>query len=559
MGIGSSFAAVYNARTQRMQMEEERNRKAQEKQQRLHNRIKEWGTTLYEAMLIDDDATKNMTIDAISAEYKQMTGKDMSKPFVNWLRKNPEDAMTVLENVSKGGMSPAVFFDLADNPLMLSQGMIAMNKAKREREARTQRGTGGDAATAPSAPLTSSSSEASEPQQLSGPGFEESQPQPASGGMPTGGAAPARQTVRGSILSEAIGEIRQKITQRKAQIDKLASLGRPEAEIKPMRDALTTLEERLHQIEVGPALKGAETAATEAEKPISHEEYQRGVDQLASQGRRDLANRLRVGMNRRSFNSVMGMAGGGAEEPTEPTEAAPQPAQAPQPSAALAPAPKAPTGVMTSTERKEVETRTKEQIEGTERVASKQYEEYSKAGEEARKKDNAYLTLSNALKQAGPTGQFVGPTRQLFFNVAQMFGVQADALKHIQTAEQATLWLATQVLRDFSGPDSDKDFLRALEQNPGLRKVQGANQLLIALAMQENHRTKERAANANKWVGQYHSLAAKDERGRNFNQFWEEHTRTAHPYLTTQMLERVGINPRNVWKPSRNDAGSAGP
>lgn len=523
---------------------EKRRERDARRQERLHNRVKEWGETLYNAMMIDDEAVKNTTIDAINAEYEQLAGKPMGKPFVNWLKKSPEDAMSVLENAARSGVSPMAFFELADNPLMLSQGLIAMNKAKMARGARPLRGSG--------EPTSATPSLVEGPEQLGGPGMGEEGAKPASAAMPSIGETPGTATA--GVLANKQVEIRQNIARLRTQINGLARLDRPEPEIKPLRDQLTELTKQLTELETGPAMAGEKKSAELAVSPISKEEYDSAVQTLADRGRRDLANRLRVGMNRQSFDAVMSQAGGGQAAAPQRSGEGFAPAQVEQPGAA----PK--TGdVMTPAEQKARDIRTKEQIEGAERVASKQYEEYVKAGEFARQKDNAYMTLRDSLRRAGPTGAFVGPLRQIFFNVAQALGANPAALDHIQTAEAASLWLATQILRDFSGPDSDNDFLRAYAQNPSIRKTPAANDLLIALAMQENYRQRLRAAGANKWVGLYQSLLGKDETGRTFNEAWDAHAEKNAPYLTIGMLQKAGINPNKVWKAKRNAPGSEGP
>lgn len=539
-----------------------RDERTEQNRQRIAARLEKFGQQMTEAFLENNETARNTIIDSFAQDFQQTYGRKANANFISFLKKNPDDAGAMLQEIGKSGVSPSVFFELEKDPLLLGQAVLAMGKAKREREARTERGSGGEAPQSTSAPfvsapaavarpapavsttpVTATGTAGKRPAQAPAPtdtespsGFDEeaaaSAPTVAPAPTPVQAAAP---TVTSDSISRNVVEIRQRIARNTAKINNLASMGRPEAEIKPFRDEMMADRKSLLDLETSSSMKQRDEQAVLEVRPITGDEYTKAKDQLIAQGRRDLANRLRVGMNRRSFESVMKEGGVSG--------------------AAAGPA----TGVQSTEEEEEKKKRMVEQIEGTERVASKNYEKFIQEGEDARKRDNAYLAIRTMLNTAGPTGKFQGPIRDFFLNVASMFGAKPEALPAIQTIEAHVSWLASQVLRDFSGPDSDKDVLRAIAMQPSITKTRGANELLIDLAMQENHRMKVRAANANKWVGQYRSLAGKDELGQNFNQWWGDYASRSLPTITYDMLQRAGIDSRKVWKQKPNDVGKEGP
>lgn len=570
---------------QGQQLAQQRALKDQAARDKMQARYKDIGNTLYEAFLSPDEATRNTVVDAVIAEVEQLRGKPLSKPFVSWLRKNPQDAAAVLENTAQQGVSPAVLFNLADDPLLLSTGLLAFGKAKAEREARIARSGGGDLPGAAPAPTA------------------------LGGGVRLGGVSIPRGMEDDGDKTHATGgtptipaleaDLRRRILGLTVQINTLAGQGRSEQkEVKPLRDERIALEKQLFDLTAGRAMKVEEERrgeqrkiAEEGRQPISPAEAQSLRDELNDAGRRDLARRVVTNMPRSAAMELRKALEGTVREfaPTEPQALARVRELAERGVASTVTVDREPaiTTPEKEAEREEMQRRAKpltpeflrdnpdiakrgiltqgqledartdgrlpirsledletirNRIRETEQLATKTMDGIRKAGQLSAEALESLKLIATVAGRLGPTGQWVTPVRQMAFNAAQLLGVQNPGrLGELQLVDSLNMRLALRNLERIGGNDSDKEMLKQVLSNPSALQSPHGRMLMIVAGVHFEKMAVERMVQAERWRSQHGSIEARDSDGETFTEVFQRDIANKNSALTRAALE-VGVD-----------------
>lgn len=540
-------------------------------QKLLDDQYKNLGDRLTEAMGEPDETMRSVAVDSLLRGAEQLTGRPMSKEFRTFLKQSPEDAATVFKNIQDRGISPEVVFRVQDNPLLFGHAMLALGKAKRERMARLQRG--GEAGETPAA--SGSSVPSDQPEQLSGPGVDE-----AAAATPQAAPASAVASPQASSPIDAeTAKVQNRVAVLGKRIDALASMGRPEVEISPLRTERSTLEKELRDINIGPAMTKRNETAKLSAQPVGREDVALGVEAATRAQRPDLAIRFKPGMPRDAFDALtaeMGTPQTQAVQAPAPTTSSASPIAAPVPAVdAGAAAPVSPvipgakpaatlvqTPAESLTERQDIERRARaldkdvlrdpavikagvrtqgeledaiakgtvklqdlSQIaragalaEGQAKGTVKDFDTLKDEGMHARKVGRYYDILAAAGEKAGPRGPWLTPLRESANNFANLLGIK-DPWKqsNMQLMESVSNKLIPELTMQFKGSQSDREFLAGLASAPSVKNTEKGFAMLLYTAREVNNITLEQDLQARKWVGKYGSLDATDAKGNDFS------------------------------------------
>lgn len=570
MGFWNSYTAVKDARTRRMEAEARMDTLKREKQAKLHDRYSKVGERLTEAFLEPDEGIRNTVVDALIAEVEQLRGKPVSKSFTNWMRKNPDDAGAVLESASQRGMSPAQLFEIGDDPLLLSQGLLALGRAKREREARKLRSDGGGAAVTPPGPSS---------------------------------AAPAGPTPAGDEpLSTELSTIETRMSALNKRISGLASMGRNEAEIKPLRDEYNSLDEARRKMRTAGPIAAVEESSRLSVRPVDRADLQHGVQAAQRAGRPDIAMRFVPGMRREAYDALLNKLGVNTTQPQD-TTAAPVGSVAATP-LPTQPAATTPQGSLTPVqtqsdellERENIQRRTKplsdeilrdpqvsrlglktvgefedaaaagkvrlEDVGAlarrrtlgseTAKAAVEHLEGIKKDGDSARAQSRFLDVLAGAAEKAGPRGPWLTPLRQSANSLAQLVGIKnPTGMSNLQLMEAITPKLAVLLSQQMKGSQSDREFLAALATAPSTLNSEQGFAMLIYTARQINDITKEYDIQARKWAAENGALDAKNVNGRTFQEVWDDSLATfekTNGTLQERVSRAFGKSPKELLR-----------
>lgn len=496
--------------------------------------LKDFRGLLEEAAQIEDSKRRGTALTDLFAGYQQKFGQEVGPETMKWITQNPEQFKQVLDLTAGEGMRLDQIFPLLGDPMLRGTVTLALDKAERGRKGAAAL-AGGDGS----------------------PKGENTQPtvgnsaDSQTGGSPLTGPTPALEA-QAQALEQQIAGLGQRISvvARAGNTQGVAIL---EQQRKALQDRLAAIREK-------PALD----AAGEDRKPVPVEELRAAIE--ANPG---IRTQLRPGITRGEFSRLTQPAApalpsnpqtggsGGLRSPAEvdaekqtterrsrrldPNEMTAQmraagiTTQGQLEDAVAAGKVRMPTNVDLAEERAVA-------AEGA-RAAFKRLEEITKKGDEARGKRPQLEIIGALYDRVGPTGALVGPLRQSIGNALQLFGVQKDELAGIQTMDAATLRLASAMLKDYSGNDSDRDVLNAIESNPNIRKTKEANRALLAIATSEAERAERKAVDARRWTAQFGAISRKDpETGLAFEEAWDKHNKSLAPIIDEAMRKRMGLN-----------------
>lgn len=562
MATGFKSGSEIAQRNEEIQIQRGMKQHAQRKAQ-LEYQLK-LGEMIGEALQEPDQTLRGATLDSIFKSVETETGRKVNPVVQRLLKSNPEQAQEILGAARESGMTIGDIFTMSGDPLSTAGGLIAFGKAARERRSR---------APIPGVPGS--------PQGREAPAPAEGEPAPATG---TGDQTLDRQATA----------LRQRITALENHRNSIIENGQTNPQvIKGVDDELNRLRGTLDRITIDPRLE----AQKEGRQPITKDE----LDEARTSARRAGVNPAAVlrmftpGMTRQQLNDRLDMLGRGNDQPAAaplpgPGTSAPAPAPAavpaPQPAAPATRAPAAPAPIPITpeeklTEKERIERRAKPLPEALARDSGmKTWGEWEDSGrrvpstaeagriaEENRQRaaQSAKLhegirgeadaaraqleqlhKLSVLVEKAGPTGRFVAPIREALANVAQVFGVKIDPrMDDLQSLKSTNLELATASLRNFSGPDSDKDVMRAMETNPGQLRTREANRFMIAMNAAEAASKVEKAAEAARWISQFGDLSRKDPAGNTFEEGWKKYVNGKEPtYVRAAKL--LGFDPEQA-------------
>lgn len=554
--FSSAFKIGADLGTQRLQ-----------RQKLLDDQYGKIGEQLYQALLEPDEKTRSLAVDSILQGAEQLSGRPVSKNFRAFLRQDPESAAQVLQNIQSQGVDPKVLWQVQDNPLLFGHAMIALGRAKRERQARTLRGNETGEAPAPGSNPASSP----QPEQLSGPGTDE---QPAITPPVAPAAASAPATV--DNVDTELSSIDKRIAALTKRIEGLAGIGSDERNITPLRTELASLQKERRDIVIGPELAARTTSATEGVKPVSYPDVQIGVEAAQRAGQPDIAARFKPGMPRKAYDELMNRLGTtqnaptSASEPTSPnsspytisgnlnTVAAPQSANGPKPlvqtqaealtekqnierrsqplkpEIARDPAVIA-AGIKTQGEledalAKGLKLQTAGQVARSTELASSQakatvkdFETIKDEGASARRLARYYDVLAGAGSRAGARGPWLTPFRESLNSAANLLGIKDPwNQSNLQIMEAYSNKLIPELTKQFKGSQSDREFLAGLASAPSTRNNEKGFAVLLYTAREINNIGIEFDLQARKWVSQYGSLDSTDAQGRDFQTAFDD-------------------------------------
>lgn len=577
-------------------------------QKLMDDQYKGIGDRLTEAMMEPDETMRSIAVDSILKGAEQLTGRPMSKEFRSFIKQSPEDAATVFKNIQDRGISPEVVFRVQDNPLLFGHAMIALGKAKRERMARAERG--GEAGETPGAP-TAQPSPSEQPEQ-----FGEGQAAPQA--LPTQPAQGPQPAATGAMPAEAAAAPESPVTAEKAKVEgrvaslgkrinALASMGRPEAEITPLRTERATLERELRDINIGPAMAASRKQAELGVEPVGREDVALGVEAAQRGNRPDIAARFKPGMPRQAFDALLGQVGTTqtqGSQPSAPTPANASPMQAPlspMPEEGAGPQAAKPTnlvqtpaeaqrekddiqrrartldkdimrdpaviqaGVKTQGELEDAIAKGTVKIQDLSTVARQQalataqatttvkdFETIKTEGMHARNIARYYDILGAAAEHAGPRGPWVTPMRETINNFANTMGIKNPwGQSKMQLMEAISNKLIPELTMQFKGSQSDREFMAGLASAPSVRNTEHGFAILLYASREMNKVTQEQDLQARKWVAKYKSLDATDSKGNDFQTSFDEALRAYEDKAGT-LQERISkafkIKPENLLK-----------
>ena len=474
--LGAPARRGFRAETERMRVLSEGKQKELAYQQKIRDLLED----AYDRFSGPDDKPElNATLQSIFRSIEQESGGRKVNPVVQKYLTNPEKAKELLDFTRESGITLGELFTMTGDPLSTASALVAFGKARqRQRFAAALPGAEG----------------------------AEAAPPPAAAVEPTtDNPDVARMQARLKFLEASRARAVASAPDPQSRTAALASL---DTEMKQIREDLSRL---------GPQ----RTLAIEAEgrQPIGDKEVEDARREATARGgvSATVAGRMFYpGMPRSQFMERRALISGG-EAPAQatPAPAAAQPTTVP----ALLPEQREEQArqAQQRRERELIETRSREQVN---EAVLKKWEE----GADSRRRLRTIRdSLESLVTQAGPTGEFIAPIRQGFNNAAQLLGIENPTkLNEFQLLDLLNKNLATESLRDFSGPDSDRDVLRAIELNPGIRNTRTANMVLLAIAKAEDNYQQDRLLNARRWITQYGSLSNNDPVTRkNFHETWE--------------------------------------
>lgn len=549
--------------------------RVQKEQERMNAATKEVAELVQKALLLPDNLRGQALSDAALAADALTGQKDtIPKTFVQWATKNPQDAANLANLAASQGMPPEVMLATIKNPLLRARVLVAYGEAERARA--ISEAAAGNAPHPPVAPQQAPASEFSlggGPTGLGTGGNAPSSPAsaPAAAGEGGGGLAAPTEALEGEAkrLEAQIAGLDKRIAAMRAQ------RAAPNL-VAPLQQERGRLEDRLADIRVKPAVAVAE----EQRKPISQEEADDLKERLVGGGRRDLAERVRVGMPRNvaeALNAGLAPASGG--------EGTPAPAPTPAGGTGAAPSggpstPGSATRPLTEaeriTQRETIERRTKalpeellrepqvqalgintvgqfedarsrgllqnvrtpEQVQAfkdsaqqLERIAGKELEDIHKTAKDATDRKAKFERIFALSQAAGRTGALTGPMRQAFGQALALVLPPETAdrisnLPRLEALDQANVELALIGLKGLGGNDTERELKTMLEANPGLRRQPETNRLVVRWAIAAAQREEEKALAADRWItqreadGKAPSLRSRDPEGMTFNQRW---------------------------------------
>ena len=509
---------------------------------------------LTEAMLEPDAAIRQTAVDALLQGAEAIRGKPISKQFKSWIVKQPEQALSVLNNIQERGVDPRVFLQVGDDPMLFAHGLLALGRANRERQARGLRGDGGGDAQPSDAPA----------QTPGGSGLSlEGVKQEAPFGKQNLPVTPNTVQPTSQPMDEYSQGIQMQITALERRINGLAGMGRPEPEIAPLRQELMDLRRELRAPQSAARTEGAKIGV----QPVSTDDIQRGIQAAQRSGQPDLANRFVPGMRREAYDALMQKLGTTqpvASTPNAPTATMASPTGAP---GAQSPAPlgrgigliptkdeeqrtearirrqetQLPTDMLRDPNLKGVRTfgqlesgngqpSTAAQLARQSTLASEgakatvmDLETAKKDGMAARTQQRYLDLLAGAAEKAGARGPWLTPMRETLNNFANILGIRDPwGQSKLQLMQAVTPKLAVLLTQQMKGQQSDREFLAALSTAPSVLNTEKGFAMLVYTAREVNKMTLAHDLAARQWAAKYGALDTPNAQGKSFQEDWDE-------------------------------------
>lgn len=610
----TAFSSGYEA-AQRMGLQRQSAQDAHAQRQR--DFFEKLVPQLAEAILEPDQNTRGLAVNSLLRSAEEMQGKPVSKEFRAWIAKDPETAAGVMKDID-----PQTLFRIQDNPMLFSAAIMAVSKAKRETAARGLRGeAGGDSTSAPVDSAPSIPGPRAQPQGggISLGGVRQEQPfaeQPIAQVMgqpqatpaqaaPAVAPAPAGAPQGNPTMAAETERVDLRIAALKRRIDGLGRMGRPETEISPLRTELATLEKERRDLVTEAPRAAAKKNAEEGVVPVPQAELQAAVEAAQRAGRADIAAKLKPGMRRGEYDTLMGQL--------DKPEAGANPAAAPGGSGITLPGanPSNPqTGgkdgkgknliptVAEEEQRKAdmqrrsqkipdevardpgvIRSGVKTQGELEDAIASGKVRlldiqgraraqelgikganssiaslDEAKAGGTTARRLNTYLdVLAGAAENAGNRGPWVTPLKQTVQNFANIMGIKdPGSQSNLQLMEAISNKLIPELTKQFKGSQSDREFLAGIASAPNIKQTEKGFAVLVWASRELNKINMEFDLQARKWAAKHGGdLDAMDEQGRTFQEVWDRQYlafEAQHGTLQQRTARALGMDPKKLLK-----------
>jgi hypothetical protein len=515
-----------------------------------------------------------LVVDAAMEELKAIRPNSPITPqFKSFLKKSPEEAARMFEEAGKAGVSPAAFLQMAHDPLMLMTGITSMQAANREMRKRAA-GTEGDGGGSSAAPTPASPSQSGgggagitlggvkSPTGINGPADGGAQPAT----QPQAAPDQQQQDPNQDTISSERQRLQQFIVQKERQLNSLRNEGVAEKDLAAHVGELSQARKDLRDLTTKLPLE----AGSKALDVVSPAEISQAVDMLKKAGRKDIADRLKIGIRRGAFDGLMQQVGptqttatpsanvpaSSSPSPTQPAATSRQgdtfslvqtPAEAEQEKLRV----QRREATLPETLRREPNLQSKgiqtqgqyEDAQGTTvRTPAQQEQDKSNATVNAQqhgkmleqinlKADSSrdrvvqYDTMAAAALRFGPSGPWVTPIRKTLGTLLQTAGLVSNpsALTDTALMEKANTHLAVELTNAMKGQQSNKELSAAVGANPGAFQTPEGMAILIAVGREVAMQDLAKQQQAHKWMAENGgSLLNQDKYGRSFSEVWDK-------------------------------------
>ena len=483
---------------------------------------------------ISNPKVRGIAVDAFEQWVQFNTGQQLG-PLMGKVLRQPELLDEMLTQSQANGTTMGQLFQMGQNPGTALEGLLALDAGQRQKRLQTYAsqpyGNGGTATadTGGTSPGTASTGFATGAAPIV-PGLEEAQGQglktpggqtlampfgapaaPAPAQLPVPAGVPASQIKAPTGPLEAAAQrVEQELAQFNTAIAKSIQAGAVPAQVAGLQAARQDAIKRLDTLRAMPALKAAE----EQGKRIPLDVAQAGQLPITT-----------------TEGQLSGMPGG----PNAPQAA---PALQATPTTQPRAAPGAPGSLIPPTKAQEAQAHSRAQY--TEQEAAKRLGIIQDLGGKADKAVTQYQILSRLA--LGPTGPFYSAARELAGKIVP----NSKTLTTFQILDSITIDMATLRLDLVKGSDTEREFLMQAKVVPNKEDTPEARRFKITYGMRWHQREQEQRDEADKWMSQYGSLNATNERGNNFNAEWNYYMRL-HP-VYAQVAREYGIKPEEAKK-----------
>lgn len=562
-GAAAGLAEGFQIGQNQQKIDIQRELKKQQQQAQRAKLDQQLGELFAKALSIEDENLRPAALDNFAKYYEQTTGKPYDKSALNYFKKAPEEANDAWSEAQSKGMSFGQFISSSNSPLMFIAGAVAHDQRMSRKRAVT-------ALSATDNP-----------------------------DLPQPGEDTATQAKR--------LEIRIKALERAEREALTADPTLKGPDLAGLRDQAKQLRDMHAKLVGETAVKDRE----QAEQPVPANEIEAAQKQLQRAGHSDLAFRIRPGIKRRLFDSVMELAG------PQRTEGVTQPQTPPQGSprgfgpGIVAPSrtgsPRAPVGpVETPAEAAELKRRTGAldndllrdpavakaglktvgELEdrlaadptfrltdkaALERLVSAQRQEAETAfkdlttirtrSETARERKAAYTIIAAVAERSGPTGPWITPIREQVNKLAQVIGVSNPrGMSEIELGHAMSTRLAVSGLKDVGGNDTEKELQKLMLSNPNLFASSKGLYILIRVGSHLEDLKIQQGLQAERWKNFYGDLNRPNNNGESFQEVFQRDVLDKYPVYGVA-AEALGIKaseltPRNLQAKFREAFGA---